>query len=201
MGVSGKLNLVMVGVGGQGLVTAAKVLADAAIDSGTKALVAETHGLSQRGGAVEVHVRLGDVYAPLVPRGRADVLLAFELIEAARGVPYLRQGGVLITSDVLLRPPIPGVVSPSRKDIEEAFRRAGIRYFVVPARETAEKVGSYLSENMILLGALASTGLLDRFVDISRLKARIAELPMADKNLMAFDEGYGTCSKLCRLSG
>jgi indolepyruvate ferredoxin oxidoreductase beta subunit len=54
---------------------------------------------------------------------------------------------------------------------------------------------------MVLLGALASTGLLDRFVDISRLKARIAELPMADKNLMAFDEGYGTCSKLCRLSG
>jgi len=201
MGVSGKLNLVMVGVGGQGLITAAKVLADAAIDSGTKALVAETHGLSQRGGAVEVHVRLGDVYAPLVPRGRADVLLAFELIEAARGVPYLRQGGVLITSDVLLRPPIPGVVSPSRKDIEEAFRRAGIRYFVVPAREIAEKVGSYLSENVVLLGALASTGLLDRFVDISRLKARIAELPMADKNLMAFDEGYGTCSKLCRLSG
>jgi indolepyruvate ferredoxin oxidoreductase beta subunit len=201
MGVSGRLNLVMVGVGGQGLITAAKVLADAAIDSGTKALVAETHGLSQRGGAVEVHVRLGDVYAPLVPRGRADVLLAFELIEAARGVPYLRQGGVLITSDVLLRPPIPGVVSPSRKDIEEAFRRAGIRYFVVPAREIAEKAGSYLSENMVLLGALASTGLLDRFVDISRLKARIAEMPMADKNLMAFDEGYGTCSKMCRLSG
>jgi len=201
MGVSGRLNVVMVGVGGQGLVTAAKVLADAAIDSGTKALVAETHGLSQRGGAVEVHVRLGDVYAPLVPRGRADVLLAFELIEAARGVPYLRQGGVLITSDVLLRPPIPGVVSPSRKDIEEAFRRAGIRYFVVPAREIAEKAGSYLSENMVLLGALASTGLLDRFVDISRLKARIAEMPMADKNLMAFDEGYGTCSKMCRLSG
>jgi len=85
MGVSGRLNVVMVGVGGQGLVTAAKVLADAAIDSGTKALVAETHGLSQRGGAVEVHVRLGDVYAPLVPRGRADVLLAFEIIEAARG--------------------------------------------------------------------------------------------------------------------
>ena len=71
----------------------------------------------------------------------------------------------------------------------------------MPAREIAEKVGSYLSENMVLLGALASTGLLDRFVDISRLKARIAELPMADKNLMAFDEGYGTCSKMCRLSG
>jgi len=184
-----RLNIVIVGVGGQGLITAARVLGEAAIEGGCKAIVAETHGLSQRGGAVEVHVRLGDVYSPLVPRGEADVVLSFEMIEAARGAPYLRQGGLLLTSDVLMTPPTPGLKPIKRQQIEDALRRAGIRYAVVPAREVAEKVGNYVVENMALLGALLGTGLLDGFVDAERVRAKVQELPMADKNLAAFEEG------------
>jgi indolepyruvate ferredoxin oxidoreductase beta subunit len=184
-----RLNIVMVGVGGQGLITAARVLGEAAIEGGCKAIVAETHGLSQRGGAVEVHVRLGDVYSPLVPRGEADVVLSFEMIEAARGTPYLRQGGLLLTSDVLMMPPTPGLKPIKRQQIEDALRRAGIRYAVVPAREVAEKVGNYVVENMALLGALLGTGLLDGFVDSEKVRAKVQELPMADKNLAAFEEG------------
>jgi indolepyruvate ferredoxin oxidoreductase beta subunit len=184
-----RLNIVIVGVGGQGLITAARVLGEAAIEGGCKAIVAETHGLSQRGGAVEVHVRLGDVYSPLVPRGEADVVLSFEMIEAARGAPYLRQGGLLLTSDVLMTPPTPGLKPIKRQQIEDALRRAGIRYAVVPAREVAEKVGNYVVENMALLGALLGTGLLDGFVDAGRVRAKVQELPMADKNLAAFEEG------------
>jgi indolepyruvate ferredoxin oxidoreductase beta subunit len=184
-----RLNIVMVGVGGQGLITAARVLGEAAIEGGCKAIVAETHGLSQRGGAVEVHVRLGDVYSPLVPRGEADAVLSFEMIEAARGTPYLRQGGLLLTSDVLMMPPTPGLKPIKRQQIEDALRRAGIRYAVVPAREVAEKVGNYVVENMALLGALLGTGLLDGFVDAERVRAKVQELPMADKNLAAFEEG------------
>ena len=184
-----RLNIVIVGVGGQGLITAARVLGEAAIEGGCKAIVAETHGLSQRGGAVEVHVRLGDVYSPLVPRGEADVVLSFEMIEAARGAPYLRQGGLLLTSDVLMTPPTPGLKPIKRQQIEDALRRAGIRYAVVPAREVAEKVGNYVVENMALLGALLGTGLLDGFVDAERVRVKVQELPMADKNLAAFEEG------------
>ncbi|MFP3172439.1 MAG: indolepyruvate oxidoreductase subunit beta [Acidilobus sp.] len=184
-----RLNIVMVGVGGQGLITAARVLGEAAIEGGCKVIVAETHGLSQRGGAVEVHVRLGDVYSPLVPRGEADVVLSFEMIEAARGTSYLRQGGLLLTSDVLMPPPTPGLKPIKRQQIEDALRRAGIRYAVVPAREVAEKVGNYVVENMALLGALLGTGLLDGFVDAEKVRAKVQELPMADKNLAAFEEG------------
>lgn len=184
-----KINIVMTGVGGQGLITAARVLGEAAVEGGCKALVAETHGLSQRGGAVEVHVRLGDVYSPLVPRGEADVVLSFEMIEAVRGVPYLRQGGVLLTADTLMMPPTPGLRPLKRQQIEAALKGAGVRYAVIPAREVAEKVGSYLAENMVMLGALVGTGALDGFVEPERIRAKVQELPMAEKNLAAFEEG------------
>ena len=201
MDVSGKLNMVFVGVGGQGLITAARVLAEAAVDSGSRALVAETHGLSQRGGQVEVHVRLGNVYAPLVPEGEAHVVLGFEMIEAVRGARYLRRGdGVLLTSDVILRPPLPGVVAPKRSELEAALKAAGVRYYVVPAREIAEKAGNPLSENMALLGALAATGLLDRYVELERLRARIEELPHAPANVKAFEEALSLCVTRCRLA-
>ncbi len=197
MDVSRKLSMVFVGVGGQGLMTAARVLAEAAVDSSTKALVAETHGLSQRGGSIEVHVRLGNVYSPLVPVGEAHVVLGFEMIEAARGVKYLARSGMLLTSETIMRPPLPGVRVPKRAEIESVFKSAGIRYYVVPARAIAEKVGSYMTENMVLLGALAGTGLLEGLVDMYRLRARISELPYADKNLAAFEEGLNTCRSTC----
>lgn len=191
-----RLNIVMTGVGGQGLITAARILGEAAIDSGCKALVAETHGLSQRGGAVEVHVRLGDVYAPLVPRGEADVVLAFEMIEAVRGATYLRQGGLMLVSDVLMMPPTPGLRPIKKQQVEAAIKSAGIRYALVPAREIAEKVGSYLAENVVLLGALIGTGALDGFVDAERVRAKVGELPMPDKNVAAFEEGLKLGSQL-----
>ncbi|MGC9071852.1 MAG: indolepyruvate oxidoreductase subunit beta [Acidilobus sp.] len=196
--MKGRLNIVLVGVGGQGLITAARVLAEAAVNGGTKALVAETHGLSQRGGAVEVHVRIGNVYAPLVPQGEADLVVGFEMIEAARGMRYLDRDGVLITSDVIMRPPIPGLVTPRRAEIEKAFREAGIRYYVVPTREIAERAGSYLSENVALLGALMATGRLDGYIELARLKGRISELPLAAANLRAFEDAMSFCLTQCR---
>ena len=199
MAVADPLNIVMVGVGGQGLITAARVLAESAIASGSRAIVAETHGLSQRGGAVEVHVRMGSAYAPLVPEGEAHLVVGFEMIESARGVRYLRRDGSLITSDVIMRPPIPGVVAPSRSQIEDALRKAGVRYFVVPAREIAERAGSYLSENMALLGAVYASGLLTPYVDLKALKDRIGALPNPVANLRAFEEAYSLCSSQCRL--
>ncbi len=200
MAVADPLNIVMVGVGGQGLITAARVLAESAIASGSRALVAETHGLSQRGGAVEVHVRVGNAYAPLVSEGDSHLVVGFEMIEAARGVKYLRRDGAIITSEVIMRPPIPGVIAPSRSEIEEALRKAGVKYFVVPARGIAERAGSYLSENMALLGAVYASGLLRPHVDLKALKDVIGTLPNPLANLRAFEEAYSLCASQCRLA-
>ncbi|WP_243670275.1 2-oxoacid:acceptor oxidoreductase family protein [Vulcanisaeta sp. JCM 16161] len=97
-----RLNIYLAGVGGQGLVTFATVLGDAAIRAGYKALVAETHGLSQRGGSIDVHVRIGDVDAPLIPRGGADVIVAFEILEAFRAIGYANENTVFIVNRRLI---------------------------------------------------------------------------------------------------
>ncbi len=99
-----RLNIYLAGVGGQGLVTFATVLGDAAIRAGYKVLVAETHGLSQRGGgSIDVHVRIGDVDAPLIPRGGgADVIVAFEILEAFRAIGYANENTVFIVNRRLI---------------------------------------------------------------------------------------------------
>ena len=194
-----RLSILAAGVGGQGIITLASTLARAAIASGTKALVAETHGLSQRGGSVEVHVRLGDVYAPLIAPGDADVLLGLELIEAARRVGHLRGGGLLLTADTILRPAVPGVRVPSREELISAIRRAagGAEVVVVPARELASSVGGLLFSNMVMLGALAGTGMLEGFVGVDELERVIGTLRRREENLKAFRLGLDYCSTYC----
>ncbi|MGC9152704.1 MAG: 2-oxoacid:acceptor oxidoreductase family protein, partial [Vulcanisaeta sp.] len=113
-----KLNIYLAGVGGQGLVTFATILGDAAIRAGYKALIAETHGLSQRGGSIDVHVRIGDVDAPLIPKGGADVVVAFEMLEAFRAINYANENTVFIVNRRLIRPPATRQKIPSVEDLE-----------------------------------------------------------------------------------
>ena len=85
-------NILICGVGGQGTVLAAKVLSQAAISSGQHVLSAETIGMAQRGGSVTSHVRIGDdIFSPLIPKGQADIIIAFEAAEAARNISYLKK--------------------------------------------------------------------------------------------------------------
>ncbi|MEB2836178.1 MAG: indolepyruvate oxidoreductase subunit beta [Desulfurococcales archaeon] len=195
----GRLSILAAGVGGQGIITLASTLARAAVASGTKALVAETHGLSQRGGSVEVHIRLGDVHAPLIAPGDADVLIGLELIEAARRVSHLRSGGLLLAADTILRPAVPGVRVPSREELVSAMRRAAgdAKVVVVPARELASKVGGLLFSNMVMLGALAGSGILEGFVGVEELERVIGTLRRREENLKAFRLGLDYCSTHC----
>ena len=192
------LNIVVSGVGGQGLITLATILARSAVESGTKALVAETHGLSQRGGSVEVHIRLGDVIAPLVPKGGADLILGLELIEAARSVHYLREGGCILASDLMLRPGIPNVKMPKKEEIVRYLNDVAEKVYIVPASEIAEKVGGTIFTNSVMLGALVATGLLDGLVSTEILENNIKGLRMGEKNLEAFKLGLDYCSRNCR---
>ncbi|MCI9129603.1 MAG: pyruvate ferredoxin oxidoreductase [Eggerthellaceae bacterium] len=102
------INVLIAGVGGQGTVLAAKLLATAAADKGWKVRTAETIGMAQRGGSVISHVRMGDlgeeVLAPLIPRGCADLLIGFEPGEAARALPYLARDGMVVTAMSTIQP-------------------------------------------------------------------------------------------------
>jgi indolepyruvate ferredoxin oxidoreductase beta subunit len=190
-----RLSILVAGVGGQGLITLAATLARAAVASGTKVLVAETHGLSQRGGSVEVHVRLGDVYSPLIAEGDADTVLGLELIETARRAHMVKRDGVILSADTILRPAVPGVKVPKRDELVEAITKAtGVKPILVPARQLALKAGSGLYANMVMLGALASTNLLDGLVDLETLERTVSSLRRGRENLEAFRLGFNYCS-------
>ena len=191
-----RLNIIVAGVGGQGLITLSNVLGKAAVNSGTKVLVAETHGLSQRGGSVEVHVRLGNVYAPLIPVGGADILVGMELIEAARFLYYLKSGGVAVLNDRVIKPAVPGVVEPARDDLVNYISRYASNVYLVNALELAERAGSPLAQNMTVLGALVSTGILERFVSKEAIVRVIKTLRSPEVNMKAFELGFSETRRL-----
>lgn len=190
-----RLNIYLAGVGGQGLVTFATILGDAAIRAGYKALVAETHGLSQRGGSIDVHVRIGDVDAPLIPRGGADVIVAFEILEAFRAISYANEDTVFIVNKRLIRPPATKQRIPSINELENALRSSIKSIYVVNAYDDAIKLGNVIYENMVILGALYSIMRLSQYIPQSiieeSIKANIRR--DVDKNLKAFIVGlrYG----------
>ena len=97
-------SIMIVGVGGQGTLLASRILGSALLDCGYDVKVSEVHGMSQRGGSVVTYVRFGDeVYSPIIEKGEADIILAFELLEAYRALPYLKKGGKLLYSTCTLR--------------------------------------------------------------------------------------------------
>ena len=107
-------NIMIVGVGGQGSLLASKVLGSVLVDAGYAVKLSEVHGMSQRGGSVVTYVRYGDaVYSPVIDKGEADFILSFEALEAARFLPYLRQGGRIIasTQQIYTMPVITGAMA------------------------------------------------------------------------------------------
>ena len=155
-------NIVLAGVGGQGIITSARILAEASLSSGRNVLVAETHGLSQRGGSVVVHVRVGDVEAPLIPPGLGDLLIGLEAIEAARYATLLRPGAPITINEEVQPPPLPRITVPSLDMIINALTKAGYRVYSVPATLEASKLGDARSMNTLLLGYASGLGLLDQ---------------------------------------
>ncbi|WP_069807035.1 indolepyruvate oxidoreductase subunit beta [Vulcanisaeta thermophila] len=186
-----KVNIYLAGVGGQGLITFATVLSNAALKSGLKALMAETHGLSQRGGSVDVHVRIGDVYAPLIPRNGADFIVAFELLEAFRTLAYAHEGTVILVNKRLIRPPATKARIPSVDELISELRKASEHVYVVDAYGKAMELGNVVFENMILLGALYLISGLNNYVSTGAIEESIKEVIKReqDRNIKAFYMG------------
>lgn len=154
---NGKFNILLVGVGGQGILTSAMILGEAAVNANINVLGAETHGMAQRGGSVEVHIRLGDVYSPLIPVGGADTVVALEPVEAIRFSRYVREGTKIILntrSIVPLSVSMEGLEYPSIREITEILESLGCEVFSFDATAIAERVARAQATNVVMLGAL-----------------------------------------------
>ena len=161
-------NIILCGVGGQGTILASKLIASAAMDRNVAVKTAETIGMAQRGGSVFSHVRLGDdVACPLMARGTADLIIAFEPAEAVRQLPFLKAGGCVVVS---ARPVVPvsamtGGPAYDYEGIMSYLRSQVQNLVVVDADQAAEDLGSAKCLNVVLLGAAARAGELGLTTD------------------------------------
>lgn len=149
--------IMIVGVGGQGTLLASRILGNVLISSGKQVKVSEVHGMSQRGGSVVTYIKYGDeVYSPVIEKGQADIIISFELLEAARWMSYLKEGGELITNTQRISPmPVITGAQSYPENIEDKIRASGVKLTAVDALAAAEKAGSSRSVNVVLMGVLS----------------------------------------------
>jgi len=151
------MNILIAAVGGQGALLAARMLGNYAHLQGQAVKVSEVHGMSQRGGSVVTHVRFAErVHSPVIELGHADVLLAFEVLEAARSIEYLREGGILIVANhrILPLPVLTGVAEYPQR-LLEAFEKMPIATYVVDTSAISGQLGNLKAINTLLVGVLA----------------------------------------------
>jgi indolepyruvate ferredoxin oxidoreductase beta subunit len=185
------VDVLMVGVGGQGTILASRVLAQAALETGYDIKVSEIHGMAQRGGSVVTQVRLGEkVFSPLIPDGGADIVLAFEKLEGLRLLPALKPGGTIIINEQEI-PPVPVLVGVAEypANIVDYIRSVVSNVVAVDALGLAEKYGNPKAANIVLLGVMARR--LPFALEVwekalaERIPARLLEV-----NRAAFKAGY-----------
>ena len=153
--MNAKFDLVIVGVGGQGTLLASKILVRLALKEGCGVKVSEVHGMSQRGGSVITHVRVGDeVFSPIVAAGEADYLLSFEQLEAARAASFLREGGVAIVNTQVIWP-MPVITGAMQYPEKPLTVLEGRTVECADALGIAVECGSQKALNLVLLGMLS----------------------------------------------
>jgi len=186
------LNIMIVGVGGQGTLLASRILGAAFLAEGMDVKVSEVHGMSQRGGSVVTYVRAADkVASPILDKGDADVILAFEQLEAARWLPYLKPDGKIIFSDQRLDPmPVLTGAAKYPEGIAEKLP-ALADATAVPALGLAEQAGSSKAVNVVLIGAMVKRLGLDKAIFIKALEQTVPTR-FLEMNYKAFELGYET---------
>ena len=183
-------NIMIVGVGGQGTLLASRILGNVVIRQGYDVKVSEVHGMSQRGGSVVTYVKYGEkVYSPIIGEGEADVILAFELLEAYRALPYLKKGGKLIVNAQRIdpMPVITGAASYPENIVEKLSAVADVT--ALDALSLAKEAGNAKAVNVVLIGVMARASDIayEKWVETIRstVPAKFLEV-----NLKAFDLGY-----------
>lgn len=152
--MSGSFDLLIVGVGGQGTILASNIIGEACLIEGRSVRSAETHGMAQRGGSVETHIRIDGKYGPLIPRGSAELIISFDILEAVRYGHYLKKDGIIVSSRNLVIPTSAfqlGLDVPSQDSLERML--SDVKLSVVDAAAIAMDAGSILAQNIVMIGA------------------------------------------------
>ena len=151
-------NVMIVGVGGQGSLLASKLLGHLLLTQGYDVKVSEVHGMSQRGGSVVTYVRYGDkVASPIIDQGEANFIISFELLEAARWLPYLKEDGQIVTNTQQIDP-MPVITGAAKypENLVEKLKAAGAKVDALDCLSLAEQAGSSKAVNIVLLGRLSN---------------------------------------------
>lgn len=184
-------NILLCGVGGQGIVLASKLIAQAAMENSLPVMSAETIGMAQKGGSVFSHVRIGsNLSTPMIPKGGADVIIGFEPAEAVRMLPYLKKDGTVIVNSCPTKP-VTAMLSASSytgKEMLAYLKKNVERLTVVDCERAASEIGSLKVVNMILLGAAAATGELPiSMADIKSCLAKRLKPQLLEMNYKALE--------------
>ncbi|EYE89467.1 indolepyruvate oxidoreductase [Fervidicella metallireducens AeB] len=183
-------SILFVGVGGQGIILASKILTEGLVKFGYDVKMSEVHGMAQRGGSVTTQVRFGEkVYSPLIGYGEADVLVAFEKVEAARWTNYLKEGGTMVINDYEIYS-LPVLIGKEEypQDVIEKISDKIEHVKVFKAAEIAESLGNIKVQNIVLLGALIKALGLENLDWASVIKDVLPE-KMHEINIKAIEAG------------
>jgi indolepyruvate ferredoxin oxidoreductase beta subunit len=184
-------NILIVGVGGQGTILASRVLSGVVLKTGYDVKVSEIHGMAQRGGSVVTQVRYGkDVASPIIPRGEADIILAFEKLEALRWLPYLKENGNILVNDQRIDPmPVVTGVAAYPADAIAAIRSLRKNTIVIDALKLALEAGNPKTVNVVLLGLLSKHLQIAKTIWLDVLRETVPA-KFLDTNIQAFEAGY-----------
>lgn len=187
--MSNATTVLLCGVGGQGTILAADLLARAALEAGRQVKVSEIHGMAQRGGAVTTVVRFGDEVATMVADlGETDVVVSFETTEALRNIEFLRKGGYLLVADETIKP-LPVACGRASMPANAKAKLNGFGAVLVPAHDLAVEAGNAKCENVVILGALESQLGFGADVWKKVIEGRVPPKTV-EANLRAFELGY-----------
>lgn len=184
-------SVLIVGVGGQGTLLASRLLGNAMLSAGCDVKVSEVHGMSQRGGSVVTYVRYGkEVASPIIEEGGADYILAFEQLEAARFLPWLKPGGEMIVSSQRIDPmPVITGAAEYPQGLTEKMREKDVNLTAVDALSLAEEAGSSKAVNVVLIGVLAKRMKLSYDAWVQTVTDTVPPR-FVEMNRKAFDLGY-----------
>jgi indolepyruvate ferredoxin oxidoreductase beta subunit len=193
------VNIQLAGVGGQGVLLISNIIGAACVKHGLNVLSSEVHGMAQRGGVVLSTVRIGEVFSPMIADGEADVLLAFEPIEAARASEVVSKRTEVIVN---IRPIVPFTVGvwgqkyPPVEEVLKGLQGRAKKVVAIDAEELAKEAGNKVTTNIVMLGALMGRDIVPIPVDVVRETVSL-KVPkkFLDLNLKAFDLGCKAAKK------
>ena len=191
--MSNASTILLCGVGGQGTILAADLLARAALEAGYEVKVSEIHGMAQRGGAVTTVVRFGEEVTTMVAdEGQTDCIVSFETTEALRNIAFLKKGGFLLVADETIKP-LPVACGRASMPAGAHEKLTGWGAVLIPAHDLALEAGNAKCENVVILGALESH--LGFGVDLWKdVIAKRVPQKTVDANMKAFELGYAFAS-------